>query len=264
MIRDIFTHKWIIGAVFGLLIFAAGCIFYYQHTTAQYKAETEKTHKLLQEWKANKAKPPITAETTSPQSPVESTQQNAEKPILETVSTAAGDIAIGDPKNVLVETQHSAYTDTVDSAYTDTVEVSPYGFGQYPEIPEGYQLIVSWTRLESLQEKFGDDVCKTMELMGRVLIKLYNQGDTSFTGATFQNGLVLPIYHNVAYVQLEDEFGPTEDPMIDVHSTSSRIVSGSGLSEEDKEKIRKGEKPPGIEIRTFYDGIDPYTFLELE
>ena len=33
MTRGIYT-KWIVGAAFVLLIIAAGCIWYYQHTTA--------------------------------------------------------------------------------------------------------------------------------------------------------------------------------------------------------------------------------------
>ena len=55
MTRGIYT-KWIIGAAFVLLIVATGCILYYQHTTAQYKHEAEQADKLLQQWKADKAK----------------------------------------------------------------------------------------------------------------------------------------------------------------------------------------------------------------
>ncbi len=75
MIRDIFTNKWIIGAAFGLLIVVCGCYWYYQHTTAPYKAEADKADKLLKQWEADKAKPTITADT-----PAESTTPTAEKP----------------------------------------------------------------------------------------------------------------------------------------------------------------------------------------
>lgn len=54
MIRDILTNKWIIGAPLLLLIFATGCVWFYQHTTAPYKAEAEETDKLLQQWKTEK------------------------------------------------------------------------------------------------------------------------------------------------------------------------------------------------------------------
>ena len=77
MTRGIWT-KWIIGAACLLLIVAAGCFWYYQHTTAADKQAAEQTEKLLQEWEADKAKPPAETETTH--TPAESTQNTAEKP----------------------------------------------------------------------------------------------------------------------------------------------------------------------------------------
>jgi len=147
----------------------------------------------------------------------------------------------------------------------EEVPVSPFGFGPYPEIPEGYPLVVSWTRIEEHREKFNDHIWRDLELMERVLIKLYNEGDTSFTAGIVNDGLVLPIYPNVAYVRIEkdDDWKSTADPLIDVRSDSSRILAGSNVSEADKEQIRKGKIPPGIEIRSFSDGIDPFTFLNL-
>ena len=80
MTHGIYT-KWIIGAAFGLLIVAAGCYWYYQHTTAPYKAEAEQAEKLLQQWEADKAKTPTTADKEVTQAPADSTTSTAEKPI---------------------------------------------------------------------------------------------------------------------------------------------------------------------------------------
>ena len=112
------------------------------------------------------------------------------------------------------------------------VPVSPFGFGPYPDIPEGYPLIASWTRIGEHREKFNDNIWRDLELMGRVLIKLYNEGDTSFTAGIVNDGLVLPIYPNVAYARIEkdEDWKSTADPLIDVRSDSSRILAGNNVS----------------------------------
>ncbi len=264
MIRGIWT-KWIISAVFLLLIVAAGCILYYQHTTAPYKQEADKDNKLLQEWEANKKAKPA-AETESTQISADSITQTAEKPITGTGDTEVKDTATGDLKDVVTSDPKNVLSEDLED--TESVAVSPYGFGPYPVIPEGYPLIVSWTTMEEHREKFDDNFWRDMELMDRVLIKLLIEGDTHFNGGVMNDGLVLPIYPNVAYVHLETDYGKemTEDgDLIEVvDSYSNRILAGSGVSEEDKEKIRNGEKPPGVEIRSFSDGINPYTFLGLQ
>lgn len=77
--RDIFTNKWVLGSMFGLLIFAGACYWYYQHTTAHYKAEAEQDDRLLQKWKANKAKQTTTADkevTNTPADNITKPQRN--------------------------------------------------------------------------------------------------------------------------------------------------------------------------------------------
>ena len=264
MTRGIYT-KWIIGAAFLLLIVAAGCILYYQHTTAQYKQEAAKTDKLLQEWEANKKAKPSAAETESSQIPAESITPTAEKPITDTGDTKVKDTATGNLKDVLTGDPKNVLSG--ESEDTENIAASPYGFGPYPVIPEGYPLIASWTRMEEHREKFNNNLWRDLEIIDRVLIKLFNEGDTHFNGGIMDNGLVLPIYPNVAYVRLETDYGKdwTEDgELIEGDSYSSRILAGSGVSKEDKEKILNGEKPPGVEIRSFSDGINPYTFLRLQ
>ncbi len=85
MLRDIFssTNKVIIGAAFFLLIFAVGCYWYYQHTTAEYKQETKEVDQPLKQWEDHKkAKPPV--ETALPQASAEDQNTTADKPINET------------------------------------------------------------------------------------------------------------------------------------------------------------------------------------
>jgi len=75
--------------------------------------------------------------------------------------------------------------DAIDSAEeTADVPVSPYGFGPYPEVPTGFpdnlHPIWPWSE-EKKQELAGKG--KDFELMQRVLIELWNQGNQDFVGA---------------------------------------------------------------------------------
>ena len=251
--------RWILGSIVFLILFGVACFFWYQYDTAPHRQEAAITAEEVRQWEAAQKVDTnnVIEEVTT--TPAKSNTQTAEKTITKTATEALTTAtALSETKDTPVEVPLPENT--------DEASVSPYGFGPYPKIPEGYPLLVSWTKLEEFQEKFGDDFFKRMELMDRVLIKLYNQGDTGFTAGVFNNnGHVLPIYPNVAYVHHKREgWKPTEDPQIDVRSNSNRILAGSNVSEADKEQIRKGEMPAGIEIRSFTDGINPYTFLELQ
>lgn len=247
---------WIfIGIVF-LIFFSVACLFWYQYDTRTYRKDAAATAKEVRNWEtAQKVVMNNGTEEISTTS-TKSNTQSADKTITNSTTEVVSKDTFNDTTDIAVETSLQENT--------DESSISPYGFGPYPKVPEGYSLPISWTKLKVYQEKFGDDFCKEMELMDRVLIKLYNQGNTDFTAANFVNGLVLPIYPNVAYVQLETEdWKQTEDPNIEVRSTSSDILAGSNVSEADKEQISKGIIPDGIEIRSFSDGINPYNFLEL-
>lgn len=92
MIHDILTNKWITGVVFGLLIISAGCFWYYQHTTAPYKAESEKTDKLLTQRKVDKVKPTVTVDTKATKISVEEILNTAEKSINGTLPKTASEL----------------------------------------------------------------------------------------------------------------------------------------------------------------------------
>lgn len=113
------TSQWISGGIICLLLVGGLCYLWYNHSIAPYKQEAADTAEAVRQWKKNqKADAKIVAEDKT-NIPAESITQTAEKSITETVSTETEDIAIGDPKNVFVETQHSENT--------DTVEVSSFG-----------------------------------------------------------------------------------------------------------------------------------------
>ena len=239
MTRGIWT-KWIIGAAFLLLIVAVGCYWYYQHTTAQYKAEAEQTDKLLKQWKADEAKPTITAETESTQAPAESTENTAEKPTN----------IIGEE----TETNTDKATEPVDIATqeqenTEEVKVSPHGFGEYPEIPEDFP------GKENIE--WGKDSAG-IEIINRVLIKLWTEGERNFRGGGTHRGKVYPWYHDTIYVK----FRYAKNADGEIIGRSSDKMSGPLV---DWSAVKDWSNPPPhiriLDLET--SGIDPYQYLNL-
>ena len=137
----------------------------------------------------------------------------------------------------------------------EDVPVSPYGFGPYPEVPNDFPFTPTWLWPEaSLQNVDG---LMYHELRFRVLIKLWNEGDTRFTGASINpdTSKVYPSYPNTVYLRYrEDGMG----------GKTVLVKSGPGISKEDEARIIDGNAPPGIQILDYdTSGIDPYTYLDL-
>ena len=49
MLRDILTHKWILGGIALLIIVAVSCYFWYQHEISPYEKEVAKSDELLRQ-----------------------------------------------------------------------------------------------------------------------------------------------------------------------------------------------------------------------
>ena len=230
MTRGIWS-KWIIGAAFLLLIIAAGCFLWYQHTTAADKQAAEQAEKLLQEWEADKAKQTITADKESTQAPADTTTP-AEKPT---------------PHNIGEDTE----TKTNDNT-KKPVRISRYGFGVLPDIPD-----------EAPIAPFDDNMDAEQELLALTLLKLWNDGDKNIGGGFYdpEQGKVYPYYPNVIYV----EYGIG----LDIHTLEQIVKIVGATSSFDNadvvdEVVRYGTYPPGYELIDVEDsGIDPYVFLDL-
>ncbi len=266
MYRDFLTNKWIIGSFLLLIIIAGGCYFWYQHSlTADRKAAAETQQLLRQSEIERKAKAKSnTAETTSTQAPAESnTPQNAEKHITNATVTK---------ETAATHGQTGAAAEKTETA----ARVSPYGFGPYPEVPEGFIENVGtpiWMFIERFRPSIPDIAdginVRHQELMDRVLIKLWNDDPESrryMEGAFYRNGKVYVNYSNRAYVryktiELPDGAtdrvitswtagslkAPSPDPVNPFQSNDDQIPSGIELIDLDKED----------------PGIDPYSYLGL-
>ncbi len=225
MIRDILTNKWIIGAAFLLLIFAGACYLYYQYTTAHYKAATTQDEKLLEQWKADKAKPPTLAKTESTQAPAESITPTAEKPTQQT----------GNIKEV---------------------KVSPYGLGSFPKIPKHSPIPQDWFDYPRSS--------KRQEIMARVIVKLWQDGKPNYGGTmSSSTGLVYPTFPNriiVEWASKDTPFGT-----IRYATRISWCPEAEGFQQQMKGKtIYEDDFPSHFKIVEPKDaGIDPYEYLDL-
>jgi hypothetical protein len=150
------------------------------------------------------------------------------------------------------------------------VPVSPFGFGPYPEVPAGFpeHLMPSWTWAdEKLQEHAG--ALKNFELMGRVLVKLWNQGKRGFVGVTRsdENGKVYPLYPDIAYVDRWVEL-PVKNGKVALYPAGVLTGSGGRLGSylNPITFIESGGKlPPDIQfVDRETEGINPYEFLNLK
>ena len=239
MTRSIYT-KWIIGAACLLLIFAGACYWYYQHTTAADKQAAEQTDKLLKEWKADKAKTPTIADKEVTNTSAESTQNTAEKPTHKiNEETETNTDKSTEPVNIATSEQED----------TEEVKVSPHGFGEYPEIPEDFP------GKENIE--WGKDSAG-IEIINRVLIKLWTEGEKNFIGGSTHRGKVYPHYNDTVYVK----FRYAKNADGEIIGSSSHKKSGPHV---DWSAIKDWSNPPPhiriLDLET--SGIDPYQYLKL-
>ena len=139
--------------------------------------------------------------------------------------------------------------------------VSPFGFGPYPKVPSDFPRDPIWVAVDMYEKinQHGRGMMKAIELMDRVVIKLWNQGHGA-TSASMGDGLVYPGFPNTVYVRWDyiEELDGT------ITRYAGRTTSGPDIPESVFDDLGEGIIPPGIKVLDRdADGIDPYTFLNL-
>ena len=141
--------------------------------------------------------------------------------------------------------------------------VSPFGFGPYPEVPSDFPRDPVWIEYSDYPDgsgDFGNDFIRSMELINRVLIKLWTQGHRAASGEIGDDDMVLPFYPNTVYVKWDY----VEEPDGTMTRYASEISSGEGVSMGVHDDISEGIIPFGITILDPDENrIDPFTFLDL-
>ena len=263
MFRDILSgsRAIFIGIVFFVLV-VGGSLLYSWHVHRTTDAELAETQRRVQPLK-NKNEM-HTAKDTVDTSTVD----------FEHVETDSetDDSQIPDNTGVSPIDETSEMLDMADAFLPDDfvseeppaedVPVSPFGFGPYPEVPNGFPDSIQpiWTWSEKKKQEFAGRA-KDFELMHRVLIKLWNQGDNDFVGVLRRDndGKVYPTYPNTMYVTHWDEM-ETKHGL--VRYPANCFGSAPGMPPIFPYVMEHGRVPDGI---TFIDhenqGIDPYDFL---
>lgn len=262
MLRDILSNRGLIaGLVFFVLVVGGSLLYswYVHRTTDAELAETQRKTQSLENKNETRIRQDITDTSTVD-------VEHAETP-LETgnAEPMSNDTSVSpiDETSEAIDMADAFFPDDFVSEEipVEDVPVSPFGFGPYPEIPASYtarhgQTVWQYPGNLPLSNQ------RNIELIHRVMIASWNEGDTHFTGATFEDGKVYLQYPNTMYVRYT------------VHESSDGTVQrriGEWSSGEHNQaaidQIPEGKIPTGvtlIDLDSEDVGIDPYTFLGLE
>lgn len=238
MSSNILADRWIIGSIVFLIIIAAACYLWYQQDTAPYKQGASDTQELIRQWEIEKSRKSKITEQVADVA-AESNTSNGEKPISQTMGIVVKDT------NTESQQQAESPANTATDGSED-VPVSPFGFGPYPELGD-YPYKVIWSNKDS----------PGAELLTRVLIKLWNEGERNFLGGSTHNGKVYPHYHDTVYVRIT----PIRDKDGKRRGQSTSITSGPHVQYTRAEILNP---PPGLRVLDLESsGIDPYQYLNL-
>ena len=142
---------------------------------------------------------------------------------------------------------------------SEDVPVSPFGFGTYPEVPSDYFGVPIWMQDREHISHLPDSAQREIELIDRVLVKLWQQDDRSIVGGSTYRGKVYPHYENTAYIRWSESVA--DDATIHPYISSVKGAYNAPTAEE----IEAGDIPPGFKLVDLEDaGIDPYIFLDLQ
>ena len=252
MFRDIFSGSRTIfaGLVFFVLV-VGGSLLYSWHAHRTTDAELAETQRKVQQ--LEKKNEMHTAADTTDTSTLDS--EHAETPL------EVNDLQVSEDTNVFTMDETSKFVDAADAFLpddfilqeetTEDVPISPFGFGPYPELPEGWPA-------DTFPSQSADH-----ELLDRVMIKLLSQG-VNVTGANMENGLVYPVIKGTAYVKWKSHLGP-EGEVRYISDIIAHPDDGSRLETISAEKgFTEMDVPSDIKLVSFQEGaIDPYQFLDL-
>ena len=219
------------------------CVLWYRYDTEADRKALAETAELIRQWAAKNVDTNGEAEQAA-EAPAESDTPTAVKPVNEAHTDneaktyRVGDIYVGKTPPPLPVSQDQL--------------VSPYGFGPYPELPEGFGPI-TWPRKHA-----------NSELMIRAEIELLNQG-VPVEGIAMKNGMVYPIIKGICYV----EWGETSYGRRYIRRSTGHPDDGDYMEAIEEERRKRRESVtasdfPGIQLILYEEGgIDPYTFLDL-
>ena len=274
MLRDLLSSQWFQGGLIFFLLCVGGSLLYSWHVLRTTESDMERHDRfLLDLQKQNGTRPTevVNEPTEAASSFVSTPEENTDTPMSDETEvlpyeTESLDIADAFLPDDLVS----------EEAAAEDVSVSPFGFGPYPEVPEAFiQKVGSppWLKVGSppwfkgKRHDLPEDTKRGIEIISRVLIKLWKQGDESINGGIRDSttGFVYPFYDNTIYIKRQIVQRDSKDRM--PKTMINNIISPPGLmiSAEDMQKLQEsGDPPDGIRVLDFNTtGIDPSQFLNI-
>ena len=253
MLSDIFRSRWVVGALILALLIVVGSYFggKWWHSRDEFPHESTEIEDEKRSSKADTSAPAI--DTPAP-------AVDASAPVDE--SPALVDESLVPVDEFPIPVDESPQTAEADRELdpTDPEKVSPYGFGPYPQVPEGYGP-VKWPR--STPEH---------ELMVRVKIKLWQQGiNVVGSKRDGRTGLIYPTIPGVVYIEWAESPQPDGSVLRD-WACSGDPEAVQAIRNQANNKglpfptfITESDIPAGIKVIPYAEGgIDPYEFLQLK
>ncbi len=139
---------------------------------------------------------------------------------------------------------------------------SPYGFGPYPEVPQDFIERYGPPIWFNPPENLPTSTLRDVELIDRVKIQKWIDGDREFTNGVYENGKIYLNYPNTFYVRYTSATFPDGTHLRYISS----VISGQQLPLT-PEQLLAGEIPKGVNLIDMESqdvGIEPLPFLGLE
>ena len=196
MIRDLFSHRGIQVALIFVCLFVSGSLLYNWHvkrTTDAARADNDALLRHLDQSHKTRTASDLATETEAHQVAIPTEMNDTSRVAEET--------------GMLLGEKRTAPMD-LGSADTFVLPQSEAGSetpNEFPEVPSDFpdNLTPVWVTLRNYQK--GD--MHDHEMMYRVLIKLWNQGERGFVNGVFRdnNRRVYPLYPDTLYVRWKAE-----------------------------------------------------------
>ena len=253
MLKSLFSNRLFIGALAFFVLCVGGGTLYSWHVHRTTESDMARHDQFLQGINENETRPAETVNvpnTTETPNFVDTPEENTDTPMPNETEVVPNETETLDITEAFLPDDMVSE----EEAPAEDVPVSPFGFGPYPEVPADYpnDMRPSWG-------KTGGNPSRDHELMHRVLIRLWNQGDKLVSGAFMDNGVVYPLYPNTAYVEYRDINMPD--------GTVRRIIKSADGPLGTTPIVTNGFSvlPDGVKgINKRDAGINPYDFLDLK
>lgn len=249
MLRYILNNKWFFRTIGVFIILSIAVILLYRDTNTPTIDPVPDNPSRISD---------ISTETNE----VEVTEQTPITPI--NTDTSITEISTTTPEVEIVEETPQALpveTEIEQEQEANMDNISPNGLGPYPEVSLDYYRKNGPTSWQINHKEYREPGL-VFELMDRILVKLWNDGDRDFKGAITKNGKVYVKYPNRAYVRYTTYTRPD--------GSTGRYISSweshNDLEKPSEEDLRNENISQDIELIDLDDtdvGIDPYEFLGL-